>query len=115
MPRIHFQLQLAELKDKLLAMAALAQQATDSAVDAYLRRDAGLCQYVRENETDLIVDYKSGQPSETRLRRDRDQVAMYCRAMSAITGRPCKGLLWYIDVDVDEAIEVEAQQRAGVA
>lgn len=51
MPRIHFQLQLAALKDKLLAMAALAQQAVDAAVDAYLTRDAGLCQYVRENET----------------------------------------------------------------
>ena len=51
MPRIHFHLQLAELKDKLLAMAALAQQAMESAVDAYLRRDSGLCQYVRENET----------------------------------------------------------------
>lgn len=51
MPRIHFQLQLAALKDKLLAMAALAQQAVDAAVDAYLSRDAGLCQYVRENET----------------------------------------------------------------
>lgn len=51
MPRIHFQQQLAELKDKLLAMAALAQQAVESAADAYLQRDAGLCQYVRENET----------------------------------------------------------------
>lgn len=51
MPRIHFQQQLAELKDKILAMAALAQQAVESAVDAYVRRDAGLCQYVRENET----------------------------------------------------------------
>lgn len=51
MPRIHFQQQLAELKDKLLAMAALAQQAVESAVDAYLQRDAGLCQYVRQNET----------------------------------------------------------------
>lgn len=51
MPRIHFQLQLAELKDKLLAMAALAQQAVESAVDAYLQRDQGLCQYVRQNET----------------------------------------------------------------
>ncbi|HTZ57630.1 MAG TPA: phosphate signaling complex protein PhoU [Acidobacteriaceae bacterium] len=51
MPRIHFQQQLAALKDKLLAMAALSQQAVSSAVDAYLRRDAGLCQYVRENET----------------------------------------------------------------
>jgi phosphate transport system protein len=50
-PRIHFQLQLAELKDKLLAMAALSQQAVESAVDAYLQRDQGLCQYVRQNET----------------------------------------------------------------
>ncbi len=51
MPRIHFQQQLAALKDKLLAMAALSQQAVSSSVDAYLQRDAGLCQYVRENET----------------------------------------------------------------
>lgn len=32
-------------------MAALAQQAVESSVDAYVQRDAGLCQYVRENET----------------------------------------------------------------
>ncbi len=51
MPRIHFQLQLAELKDKLLAMAALAQLAVESAVEAYLQRDSGLCQYVKQNET----------------------------------------------------------------
>lgn len=51
MPRIHFQIQLAELKDKLLAMAALAQLAVESAVDAYLQRDQGLCQYVKQNET----------------------------------------------------------------
>ncbi len=51
MPRIHFQLQLAELKDKILAMAALSQQTVETAVDAYLQRDAGLCQYVRQNET----------------------------------------------------------------
>jgi len=51
LPRIHFQQQLAELKDKLLAMAALAQQAVESAVDAYLQRDQGLCKYVKQNET----------------------------------------------------------------
>jgi phosphate transport system protein len=51
MPRIHFQQQLAELKDKLLAMAALSQQAVETSVDAYLLRDAKLCDYVRENET----------------------------------------------------------------
>jgi phosphate transport system protein len=50
-PRIHFQQQLAQLKDKLLAMAALSQQAVEMAVDAYLQRDQGLCQYVRQNET----------------------------------------------------------------
>src|SRR3974390_2412822 len=32
-------------------MAALAQQAVESAVDAYILRDQSLCQYVRENET----------------------------------------------------------------
>ncbi len=51
MPRIHFQQQLAELKDKLLAMAALAQQAVESAVDAYLQRDRALCKYVKQTET----------------------------------------------------------------
>ena len=51
MPRIHFQIQLAELKDKLLAMAALAQQAVESAVDAYITRDKNLCLFVKQNET----------------------------------------------------------------
>jgi len=50
-PRIHFHQQLAELKDKLLAMAALAQQAMEAAVEAYVHRNAALCQYVRDNET----------------------------------------------------------------
>jgi len=50
LPRIHFQQQLAELKDKLLAMAALSQQAAESAVEANLRRDVKLCEYVQENE-----------------------------------------------------------------
>jgi len=49
-PRIHFHQQLAELKDKLLAMAALAQLAVESAVEAYTRRDKGLCKFVKQNE-----------------------------------------------------------------
>jgi phosphate transport system protein len=51
MPRIHFHQQLVVLKDKLLAMAALAQQTMEASVEAYLQRDPALCQYVRENET----------------------------------------------------------------
>jgi phosphate transport system protein len=54
MPRINFHLQLAELKDKLLAMAALTQQTVDNALEAYLKRDKGLCKYVRDNE--LAID-----------------------------------------------------------
>lgn len=50
MPRIHFHQQLAQLKEKLLSMAALAQQAVESSVEAYLQRDAALCEYVQENE-----------------------------------------------------------------
>jgi phosphate transport system protein len=49
-PRIHFHLQLAELKDKLLAMAAMAQQSVESAVDAYIQRDQALAAYVKQNE-----------------------------------------------------------------
>ena len=51
MPRIHFHQQLEQLKDKLLAMAALSQQAVEYAVDAYLERDERLCTFVRDNET----------------------------------------------------------------
>ena len=50
MPRIHFHLQLVELKDKMMAMAALAQQGVESAVDAFLQRDKGLCKFVKQNE-----------------------------------------------------------------
>ena len=51
MPRVHFHQQLAQLKDKLLAMAALSQQALESSVDAFLERDSSICQYVQDNET----------------------------------------------------------------
>jgi phosphate transport system protein len=49
-PRIHFHQQLTDLKDKLLAMAALAQQSVETAVDAYLQRDRALCKFVKQNE-----------------------------------------------------------------
>jgi phosphate transport system protein len=57
-PRIHFQQQLAELKDRLLAMAALAQQAMEAAVEAYIQRDAALCQYVQENEAAINTQHR---------------------------------------------------------
>ena len=50
MPRINFQQQLAALKDKLLAMAALSQQALELSVEAYTKRDMPLASHVKEIE-----------------------------------------------------------------
>ncbi|MDR3549014.1 MAG: phosphate signaling complex protein PhoU [Candidatus Pacebacteria bacterium] len=61
MPRINFHKQLAELKDKLLAMAALSQQALEFSVEAYIGRDMALCDHVLEieqaiNAAETMVD-----------------------------------------------------------
>src|SRR5215468_5064427 len=50
MPRINFHQQLASLKDKLLAMAALSQQALTLALEAYLTGNLSLCEHVMEIE-----------------------------------------------------------------
>jgi ATP-dependent helicase/nuclease subunit A len=62
---------------------------------------------VREAEADLVVDYKSGTPDPDRIRRDRDQVARYCRAVEAISGRACRGAVWYVDVDSERVVHVD--------
>ena len=62
---------------------------------------------LRENGTDTVIDYKSGVPEASRVAKDRLQVARYCRAISAITGRPCAGVLWYVDVETDELVDVD--------
>ena len=53
MPRINFQQQLVALKDKLLAMAALSQQALEFSLEAYLTADMGLCEHVIEIEAGI--------------------------------------------------------------
>lgn len=50
MPRINFQQQLVALKDKLLAMAALSQQALSLSIEAYLGSDTVLCDHIKEIE-----------------------------------------------------------------
>ncbi|HEY6139824.1 MAG TPA: PD-(D/E)XK nuclease family protein, partial [Thermoanaerobaculia bacterium] len=51
--------------------------------------------WIREGDGDVVVDYKSGDPTE----RDREQVSAYCEALARITGRATRGLLWYIEGD----------------
>ncbi len=50
MPRIHFHQQLVTLKDKLLAMAALSQQALSLSLESYLTGNISLCDHVKEIE-----------------------------------------------------------------
>jgi ATP-dependent helicase/nuclease subunit A len=59
---------------------------------------------VRENGRELVIDYKTGTPDEARLQRDREQVARYCSAVRAITGRECEGLIWYVQDDRAEPV-----------
>ena len=61
---------------------------------------------VREPEADLIIDYKSGAPQTERVERDKQQVARYCEAIAAITGRACHGALWYVDLEREQVIDV---------
>jgi ATP-dependent helicase/nuclease subunit A len=61
---------------------------------------------LRERDADLVIDYKSGTPEAARVEKDRDQVARYCAAIRDITGRPCNGLLWYIDGDGETTVAI---------
>jgi ATP-dependent helicase/nuclease subunit A len=50
---------------------------------------------IRENGCDIVIDYKTGAPKP----RDEEQVREYCTAISAMTGRECTSLIWYLDED----------------
>ena len=102
MPRIHFQLQLAELKDKLLAMAALAQLAVESAVDAYLQRDRGLCKYVKQNEAAIDT-----------AQRDLDEMAYELLAKEQPMAIDLRFILAVIKINGD--LERIGDQSMGIA
>ncbi|HEY8848285.1 MAG TPA: PD-(D/E)XK nuclease family protein, partial [Thermoanaerobaculia bacterium] len=61
---------------------------------------------IREDAIDTVIDYKSGEPTPERLERDRQQVALYCQAYERLSGRPCRGALWYIDEANDVVVDV---------
>jgi phosphate transport system protein len=53
MTRSRFQQGLDELKEKLLRMGGLAEQAVDRATEAYRTRDAKYCQMVFAAENEI--------------------------------------------------------------
>ena len=70
---------------------------------------------IRENGRDLVIDYKSGTPEAARVEKDRAQVARYCAAVSAMTGRECGGVLWYVDLEGEVVVEVPGARGRGVS
>jgi len=101
-PRINFHQQLEQLKDKLLAMAALSQQAVEYAVDAYLERDQRLCTFVRENEAAINM-----------AQRDVDEMAYELLAKEQPMAIDLRFILAVIKINGD--LERIGDQSMGIA
>ena len=84
MPRIHYQQQLAQLKDKLLAMAALAQQTMDCAMDGYLKPDLVLLHHVQENEAAINAAERSVDEMAYDLMATEQPMAIDLRFLLAV-------------------------------
>jgi len=83
-------------------MAALAQQAVESAVDAYLQRDKGLCKFVKQNEAAV----NSAQ-------RDLDEMAYELLAKEQPMAVDLRFILAVIKINGD--LERIGDQSMGVA
>jgi phosphate transport system protein len=84
LPRIHFHLQLAELKERLMGMAALAQEAVDTAVQAYLQQDKGLCRYVKQSEAAIDTAQRDVDEMAYKLLAKEQPMAVDLRFILAV-------------------------------
>jgi ATP-dependent helicase/nuclease subunit A len=75
-------------------------------------REVRIDRLLRDESGWVVLDYKSGRSSVDRLEADREQVARYCRAIAAMSGEPCRGLLWYIDLEGEEMVEIKPEARS---
>ncbi|HYM63039.1 MAG TPA: UvrD-helicase domain-containing protein, partial [Thermoanaerobaculia bacterium] len=80
--------------------------------DAGQVAEARLDRLIRENGRLIVIDYKSGTPSEPRLANDKKQVAQYCRLVEQLAGEPSEGLLWYIDLENDRVVAVNQKAES---
>ncbi len=84
MPRIHFQQQLMVLKDKLLAMAALSQQALELSVEAFLKRDLRLCEHVIDVEAAINAAQRDVDEMAYELLAKQQPMAIDLRFLMAV-------------------------------
>ena len=90
MTRIRFQRSLDDLKEKLLVMAGLAEQAIQRAIEAYRVRDLSICDLVSRSE--LAIN---------RLEREIDQAALDLLAMEQPIAIDLRFILAVIKINAD--------------
>ena len=90
MTRIRFQQSLDELKEQLLVMAGLAEQAIQRAIEAYRVRDLSICDLVSRSEIAI-----------NRLERDIDQAALDLLAMEQPMAIDLRFILAVIKINAD--------------
>ncbi|MGH9591412.1 MAG: phosphate signaling complex protein PhoU [Terracidiphilus sp.] len=90
MTRIRFQQSLEGLKENLLVMAGMAEQAVQRAIEAYRLRDLSIC--------DLVI---RGEIAINRLERDIDQAALDLLAMEQPMAIDLRFILSVIKINAD--------------
>ena len=102
MTRIRFHQELDELKHRILAMAGMAEQAIDLAVQAYSQRDLALCQRVLNNESAI-----------NRAEREVDEFAIDLLAMQQPMAIDLRFILAVIKINAD--LERVGDQAVNIA
>ncbi len=90
MTRIRFQQSLEDLKENLLVMAGLAEQAIQRALEAYRTRDLSICDLVSRSEIAI-----------NRMERDIDQTALDLLAMEQPMAIDLRFILSVIKINAD--------------
>ncbi len=90
MTRIRFQQSLDDLKEQLLVMAGLAEQAIQRAIEAYRVRDLSICDLVSRSEIAI-----------NRLEREIDQAALDLLAMEQPMAIDLRFILAVIKINAD--------------
>ena len=102
MTRSRFQQGLDELKEKLLRMGGLAEQAIDRAAEAYRTRDSKFCQMVF-----------SGEPAINEGERDIDELAIDLLAMQQPMAIDLRFILAVLKINAD--LERVGDQAVNIA
>jgi phosphate transport system protein len=100
--RIKFQQNLDDLKEKLLIMAGMAEQAIQRSIEAYRTRDLSICELVFQSE-----------PLINRLEREIDQMALDLLAMEQPMAIDLRFILAVIKINGD--LERIGDQSLGIA